>query len=83
MVRNPDDIYEWVSSSSGKIVQNALKNQHHGRFEIGRVQIDDKVYVGAVSFMDGLVFTDYRGLKQTSRNYEVLTCSSSKKSDGF
>ena len=44
---------------------------------VGKIQFDDKTYVGAIKAGEGLVFTDYRGRKHVSINYEVLTCSSS------
>lgn len=76
-MKNQGDNYQWVSSSSGKSIDNAIKNQENGEFMVGKIQFDDKIYIGAVKAGEGLVFTDYRGKKQVSVNYEVLTCSSS------
>ncbi|KAL7012783.1 hypothetical protein ACKWTF_015046 [Chironomus riparius] len=76
LVKNQGDTYQWVSSSSSKAIDNAIRNQENGEFMVGKIQFDDKTYVGAVKAGEGLVFTDYKGRKQVSVNYEVLTCYS-------
>lgn len=81
LVKNENDTYKWVASSAGKYVRNALRNQEDGKFLIGKVQFDDKIYIGAIEAGRVLTFIDHRGLKQTSKNYEVLTCYSNLVND--
>ena len=76
-MRNKDDTYQWVASSAGKSVENAITNEENGRFTVGKIQFDDKIYIGAVLSGQELIFTDFRGKVQFSANYEVLTCFSS------
>jgi Protein of unknown function (DUF3421) len=68
--KNPSCNYQWVASSDGSTVPNAVRVSRFEDYYIGKVTIDGSIHVGKVSRKEK-VFT-YPGY--SSNSYEVLVC---------
>ena len=70
--------YQWVSSSNGEIVENAIDTKdsyENVKFYAGRIYDHDSYHVGKVSFAYKDFFYGYKGVEKSSNTYEVLVCN--------
>ncbi|KAG5671056.1 hypothetical protein PVAND_001274 [Polypedilum vanderplanki] len=78
LVKNTSYTYEWVQSTNGVKVENALEvhKEGHRPFYIGITKYNYKVYIGKVRPGEGLYFIDPNGKQKVTSSYNVLTCTS-------
>lgn len=83
LVKNSSYVYNFVQSSGGDKVKNALELHVEGNspFYIGSTRINDNVHVGKVKPGEGLFFVDMNGKQKVTSSYNVLTCVSSDRSN--
>ncbi|KAG5676535.1 hypothetical protein PVAND_006361 [Polypedilum vanderplanki] len=85
LVKNPNYTYNWIPSSNGMQVKNALEIQKEGNFPfyIGITKINDNIFIGKVKPGEGLFYTDLNGNLSITSSYQVLTCTQSDSSFGI
>ena len=70
---NPACIYQWVASSSGNVVANAIQITSVKSFYIGRKFALGSMQVGKV-LLGSRMFFGLNGTGYSVNTYEVLTC---------
>jgi hypothetical protein len=84
LVKNPNYTYRWVPSRSGVKVENALElhKEGHYPFYIGKIRVNEDMFIGKVKPGEGIFFVGPNGKQVTISSYSVLTCTSSDASNG-
>lgn len=77
--KEPTCDYEWVSSSNGQVVRNAVQfSSDSYTFYPGRAFLQGSIQVGKVTLEHQVMYYGWGGVARSTGSYEVLTCNKIK-----